>query len=1282
MDYIGKVKLNYEYYTGTDDYSDGDENENLLLEIVKNNSDYTEIVANTSSWPVLYHLSETRGNIIEWLPITKDDNVLEIGAGCGAITTFLAQKAGKVTCVELSKRRALINAYKNKDFDNIEIFVGKFEDIIIKQKYDYIMLIGVLEYAKEYTDSTTPYLSFLEQIKEFLNPNGKIIVAIENRLGLKYFAGCREDHTRNYFDGIQGYSDESFVRTFSKNELELLFIDAGFEHFKFYYPYPDYKLPLVIYSDDYLPKKGDIRDNTYNFDSPRVHLFNEGRAFDSFVDSKLFPLFSNSFLCIVSKEKIDNSAIYIKYLNERRNEFKTKKEILNINGQKKALKTFLKEEGKQSLQHLLSNYEKSKSICEKSNCFELLEIRQINSSTIESDYIEGQTYDRYLEQIYKEKGLEYLISEIENYKNAVFVLTNRGFRADEKYMEIFGDIRFDENDISIYPANMDLIPRNIILNKSNNKYIVIDPEWIFDITLPAEYILYRSVLDLDFLSLKDKNILLNEFSFKYNKIIKYGAMEEKFQSYVLNNKKTLREIYEKNNYSISEFFEETYIHFDARQDNFETFLSLADKYKSRITFLAEKNADLKRYLSLSEEILYGIDNSLSWKITKPFRIISQKTRLLLNKFNPAKLFLKEPQVLKINAATVKTENLDDNEPHGYISFYQDNLGFSSYSNNREIKTLAFYLPQFHTFPENDEWWGKGFTEWTNTRKAKPRFKNHYQPRTPHYDIGYYDLSDFDVLIKQAELAKEHGIYGFCFYYYWFSGKRLMEMPLDLFLEHKEIDIKFCLCWANGNWNRTWDGLENDVLIEQKYREDDVLNYVRDIKKYILDDRYIRINGKPVFMVYDPLALPDAVKFFKELRFYAKEEGIGDILIWICKEATHDAKENELKEFVDKMVEFPPRSTSSKSIALDGIVSDGGLYDYKKLVNEHAINYDVAEKDVYKTAMLGWDNSARRKDYYTVYDNFDIKSFYDWVSYIASYTAKYFKPEERFMFINAWNEWAEGTYLEPDEKYGYTSINTFSRALFELNFDESIVFYNSNEKARILIQAHIFYEDLTEEIVNYLNNIPEYFDCYITTNTIEKANEISKIARLKLKANKVKINVLPNRGRDVAPFILQIKDEIGEYEYFCHIHTKKSQYFEVGDEWRQYLLNNLLYSEECISRILDIFESNSKIGIIYPETYPKIESRIAWGGNKETTTKLFERIGCAAMFDEKPEFPAGNMFWARVDAVRQIFESDLSFEDFPEEQGQIDSTLAHAIERSWYYIAKSNGYTAKKLTSFG
>ena len=180
------------------------------------------------------------------------------------------------------------------------------------------------------------------------------------------------------------------------------------------------------------------------------------------------------------------------------------------------------------------------------------------------------------------------------------------------------------------------------------------------------------------------------------------------------------------------------------------------------------------------------------------------------------------------------------------SNYQANESFSEY--NTDIKPICFYLPQFHTFKENDEWWGKGFMEWTNTKKAYPRYLHHYQPREPHNDIGYYTLDNAETIRKQVALAKEHGIYGFCFYYYWFSGKRLMEKPLDIFLQNKDIDMNFCICWANENWTRTWDGAEHNILIKQDYSEKDKVEFVKDCLKYIQDDRYIKVNGKPVILV--------------------------------------------------------------------------------------------------------------------------------------------------------------------------------------------------------------------------------------------------------------------------------------------------------------------------------------------------------------------------------------------------------------------------------------------------
>lgn len=299
---VGNVILNLDYYAGADLYSDGGV-EDELLEIVQNypESEYSRIISERASWPILYHLSSIRKNCVEWIELDKKAAVLEIGAGCGAITGALALKVpnGKVTCVELSKRRSLINATRHKDHGNIEIIVENFEDVEKSlPKFDVITLIGVLEYAKSYIHAKAPFEIFLNAILQHLNPNGQLIIAIENKIGMKYWAGCREDHTGRFFDSIEDYPENQNIRTFSRKELTVLLEKSGYKRLKFYYPYPDYKLPMAIYSDSYLPQNKTLYQNIRNFDQDRLRLFDESKAWDTILNSGLFPEFSNSFLVI------------------------------------------------------------------------------------------------------------------------------------------------------------------------------------------------------------------------------------------------------------------------------------------------------------------------------------------------------------------------------------------------------------------------------------------------------------------------------------------------------------------------------------------------------------------------------------------------------------------------------------------------------------------------------------------------------------------------------------------------------------------------------------------------------------------------------------------------------------------------------------------------------------------------------------------------------------------------------------------------------------------------
>lgn len=301
---IGKVILDMTAYNGNDVYSDGDI-ENDILEYCKNGC-IKKALQDDIRWPVFYHLSPIRKNLLNWFPFEKNASVLEIGMGCGALTGVLCDNVAQVEGVEISPRRAEIAAWRHKDCDNLIIHVGNLNDMCITSKFDYVTLIGVLEYAGSFTHTSEPYKDFLQACRQYLKPGGTLLLAIENKYGLKYWSGAREDHTGKVFDGITGYQNTDRVRTFSKLELEKLLQCSGFCSLDWYYPFPDYKLPHRVYSDDYLPQIGDFEAKYFlYYDVDRYLLFNEKDAMNEIVASGLFDIFSNSFLvcCKNGEEK-------------------------------------------------------------------------------------------------------------------------------------------------------------------------------------------------------------------------------------------------------------------------------------------------------------------------------------------------------------------------------------------------------------------------------------------------------------------------------------------------------------------------------------------------------------------------------------------------------------------------------------------------------------------------------------------------------------------------------------------------------------------------------------------------------------------------------------------------------------------------------------------------------------------------------------------------------------------------------------------------------------------
>lgn len=290
--------LNLKFYKGEDLYSDGDV-EDEILKICKSGQDIQALLRSTDRWPLLYHLSDVRENVLDWYGFDPEANLLEIGAGCGAISGLFCRKVKRVVAIDLSKRRSTINAVRNGGLGNLEILVGNFEDIEIEEKFDYVTLIGVLEYSGYYiSKGADPYEAMLKKVKKFLKPGGRLIIAIENKFGLKYWGGAAEDHTGEFFDGIENYRNVDGVRTFSRPEITQLLKCAGFSENTFYYPMPDYKLPDTVYSDEFLPKPGMLEHVTDVYDRERFVLFNESSAYDALIRDGQFPYFANSFLII------------------------------------------------------------------------------------------------------------------------------------------------------------------------------------------------------------------------------------------------------------------------------------------------------------------------------------------------------------------------------------------------------------------------------------------------------------------------------------------------------------------------------------------------------------------------------------------------------------------------------------------------------------------------------------------------------------------------------------------------------------------------------------------------------------------------------------------------------------------------------------------------------------------------------------------------------------------------------------------------------------------------
>ncbi|MCP4380163.1 MAG: glycosyl hydrolase [Hyphomicrobiales bacterium] len=339
----------------------------------------------------------------------------------------------------------------------------------------------------------------------------------------------------------------------------------------------------------------------------------------------------------------------------------------------------------------------------------------------------------------------------------------------------------------------------------------------------------------------------------------------------------------------------------------------------------------------------------------------------------------------------------------------------------DLKLIAFYLPQFYPFEQNSRWWGEGFTEWTNVAQARPLFPGHYQPHIPA-DLGFYDLRLAETKYDQVALAKEYGVYGFCYHYYWFSGERIMDRPLDEMLTDPNIDMPFCLCWANEQWNKKWNGLEDEVLMDQKLLPDDDVNFIDSLIPFFLDKRYIKVNDSPLLIVYRPELIPDINKTIAIWKERVCINGFKDI--YLLSALTGGEVDYE-KFGMHGGVEFPPHGAFARSGPEVKLLNEdltffdgykGRIIDFRNTARTF-LRKEYPQKNIFKTVYPSWDNTARMRDRGLITLNGTPENYEAWLKKAAALTVRVHPKESQFLFINAWNEWAEGCHLEPDRRFG-------------------------------------------------------------------------------------------------------------------------------------------------------------------------------------------------------------------------------------------------------------------------
>ena len=572
--------------------------------------------------------------------------------------------------------------------------------------------------------------------------------------------------------------------------------------------------------------------------------------------------------------------------------------------------------------------------------------------------------------------------------------------------------------------------------------------------------------------------------------------------------------------------------------------------------------------------------------------------------------------------------------YSFDCFYQAKY-IPSNTTNTDIKPIAFY--------------SVAQTDIALLAARKPLYLNHYSPRIPLV----YSNNASERINYHIKLAKEYQIYAFCYEVNDTNKYKNFISALNLCDKTHPFCLSLDACLTADDINT-------------------VLN-ITDFSKMIkLDEKYIIILDIRRLKNYKD------IDSFINSAFSIISHNIKDFQIWCRILHTADINHDKISRYIYSADTDKMPSISANSVSYIKKKIQHYLYSYDFLAHFFCHHIIKSDKPFYKTIINGKDTLYKNE--LSVY-KYSLEIFYNWIKTECSFLRDNFKENERFLFIDSFNNWDEYSHTAPEKKTGYAYLNTMYRAVFNKKiYGKKLSSYSQAmpeemcSKAQICLQIHIFYLDLLENIVTEINKIPYAFDCYISTDSTDKAEYIRNYFKSHSNAVNVIVEIYDNKGRDVYPLIAQMSKYVTKYKFICHMHTKKSKIDIFGDNWREYLFGSLFGSKENIENILKNLEMNKGLGIVFPKPFQNLENAIHWGLNKELAENVLQKLDIDIKLPvNNIVFPVGNMFWARVDAVLPIFTNTLA-NNFPNEKGQADGTIAHAIERLWVYTAEYNGYT--------